>query len=81
MTTADDIIAVLKPGERISYPTLCKRLVEVGHQPLGMIIAMDDPRFVKRWRTGELYSWMHAYEEKSRGPLFIELAVITDDED
>lgn len=46
-----------------------------------MIIAMDDPRFVKRWRTGELYSWMHAYEEKSRGPLFIELAVITDDED
>jgi hypothetical protein len=71
VTTVEDVLAVLSEGERISYSTLLERLRDWGHQPRGVLFALDDPRIDRRWRTGEPYSFVHAYDEKDRGPMFV----------
>lgn len=74
-TTIDDILSILKEGERISYPTLLERLKANGHDPRGMMYALDDPRVIKRWANGQEYSWMDIYDGKCVGPLYIERIV------
>lgn len=74
MTTPADILTVLRAGERISYTTLVNRLRKAGKQPRGMLFALNDSAFEQRWHTGELYSSLHVFDEKNRGPLYISLA-------
>lgn len=73
-TTADHVLAVLQPGQRVSLPTLLDRLRATGHEPCGMNSALDDDRIERVWRTGKPYSWLDTYDEKNRGPLYLSIA-------
>ncbi len=73
-TTTEDVLAVLAVGERISWTTLIARLHDAELPVSGLTLACEDPRLVEPWRTGEVYSPLHVYDDKARGPLFVERA-------
>ena len=74
-TTVEDVLAVLGPGERISYNTLTKLLRAAGAPTRGVGLTIRREPFVVRWRDGEIDRGQHYGDESADvGPLFVERA-------